>query len=75
MSLQNGMTRAVSNSALPALALSDGEGGEAAALRREISESAASRKSGVGNGARTLMTFRGCTQRMGSTILLKVRSA
>jgi hypothetical protein len=68
--LQNGMTRGASNSDLPVLALSDGEGGDAAPAHREMSETA--RRAASSTGARTLMTFRGCTQRMGCTILLKV---
>jgi hypothetical protein len=68
--LQNGMTRGVSGSDLPLLALSDGEGNEAAAAPRDIGET--SRRAGGSSGARTLMTFRGCTQRMVCTILLKV---
>lgn len=68
--LQNGMTRGVSGSDLPPLALSDGEGSEAASAPRDVSET--SRRAGGSSGARTLMTFRGCTQRMGCTILLKV---
>ncbi len=60
--LQAAMSRVASGSSLPSLAsgLSDGESAEAAAHRKAAA------------GARTLMTFRGCTQRMGNTILLKV---
>lgn len=64
------MTLAVSNSALSSLALSDGEGSDAGPARQDVSET--SRRGGASNGARTLMTFRGCPQRMGCTILLKV---
>ncbi len=65
--VQTAMSRAASSSSLPALGLSDGEGSEtaASALRKASA-------TGPGNGARTLMSFRGCTQRMDCTILLKV---